>query len=112
MALVNRQFTYKHSIKVSTDDLALAKSGSKTCTIRLGIAKVDKELMDLSDGRDVLKVRIVSVQTEPYRNLTHQHAQWEGFSTVEELRKDLEKYYRRIEQDQPVTIIRFERAFA
>jgi hypothetical protein len=112
MALVNRQFTYKRTIKVSTEDLALAKSGRKTCTIRLGIANVDRELLDLSDGRDVLKVRIVSVETETYRNLTYQHAQWEGFSTVEELRQDLKKYYSHIEQDQPVTIIRFERAFA
>ena len=112
MAVVNRQFTYKRSIKVSADDLALARSGRKTCTIRLGTANVDRELMDLSDGRDVLKVRIVSVETEPYRNLTHQHAQWEGFSTVEELQKDLERYYRRIDQDQPVTIIRFERVSA
>jgi hypothetical protein len=110
MTLVNRQFTYKRSIKVSTDDLALAKSGRKTCTIRLGVANVDRELIDLSDGQDVLKVRIISVKTEAYRNLTDQHAQWEGFSTIEELRKDLEKYYRRIDQDQPVTIIKFERA--
>lgn len=109
MTLVNRQFTYKRRIKVSTDDLALAKSGKKICTIRLGTANVDGELMDLSDGRDVLKVRILSVDTDLYRNLTHEHAQWEGFSTVEELRKDLEKYYRRIEQDQLFTIIRFER---
>ncbi len=112
MALVNRQFTYKGRIKVSTDDLALAKSGKKTCTIRLGTANVDGELMDLSDGRDVLKVRIKSVETEPYRNLSHQHAQWEGLSTVEELRNDLEKYYRHVDQDQPFTIIRFERVSA
>src|SRR5262245_34364993 len=112
MALVNREFTYKRRIRVSTDDLALAQSGRKTCTIRLGTAKVDGQLLDLSDGQHVLKVRILSVETEPYRNLTQQHAQWEGFSTVEELQKDLEKYYRRIDQDQPVTIIRFERASA
>ena len=112
MALVNRQFTYKRRIKMSTDDLALASSGRKTCTIRLGTINVGGELMDLSDGRDVVKVRIVSVETEPYRNLTHQHAQWEGFSTVEELRTDLKKYYRRVDQDQPVTIIRFERVSA
>jgi hypothetical protein len=108
MGVVNRQFVYKRRIKVSSDDLVMARNGKKTCTIRLGTASVDGELMDLSDGQNELKVRIVSVETEPYRNLTLQHAQWEGFSTVEELQKDLEKYYRRIDQDQLVTIIRFE----
>jgi hypothetical protein len=109
MALVDRRFTYRRRIKVSKDDLLLAKNGRKTCTIRLGTVNVDGQIMDLSDGDEALKVRIVSIETEPYRNLTDRHAEWEGFSSVEELRKDLEKYYRRIEQDQPVTIIRFER---
>ncbi len=109
MALVNRQFTYKHRIKVSSEDLALAKSGKKTCTIRLGTISVAGELIDLSDGQEALKVRVVSVETEPFRNLTQKHAEWEGFSSIDELRSDLAKYYRRIEQDQPVTIIRFER---
>jgi hypothetical protein len=108
MALIDRNFTYKRRIKVSTEDLALTKSGKKICTIRLGTAKVDGELMDLTDGRETLKIRIVSVKTEPYRQLTQEHAQWEGFSSVEELRKDLEKYYRRIDENQPVTIIRFD----
>jgi hypothetical protein len=65
--------------------------------------------MDLTDGSNTFKVRIVFVETEPYRNLTAQHAQWEGFNSLEELQKDLEKYYRRIDPDQPVTTIRFER---
>jgi hypothetical protein len=109
MTVINRQFTYKRSIRVSTHDLALAKNGRKSCTIRLGTASVDDELMDLSDGRDVLKVRILSVETREYCNLTHEHAEWEGFATVEELQKDLEQYYSGIDQNQPVTIIRFER---
>jgi hypothetical protein len=108
MAFVNRQFEYKRRIKISADDFVMARNGKKTCTIRLGTASVGSELMELSDGRDVLKVKIVSVETGPYRNLTIQHAQWEGFSTVEELQNDLEKYYRRIDPNQPVTIIRFE----
>ncbi len=109
MALLNRQFTYKGRIKVSSADLALANSGRKTCTIRLGTLNVDGEFMDLSDGRDSLKVVIISIGTCKYRELTHQHAQWEGFCTVEELREDLAKYYRDVEPDQPITIIRFER---
>lgn len=75
----------------------------------MGVAKVDGEQMDLTDGSNTLKVRIVSVETEPYGNLTDQHAQWEGFNSLEELQRDLAKYYRKIDPDQPVTTIRFER---
>jgi hypothetical protein len=112
MAPVDRHFTYKSRIKVSGDDLALAKSGRKTCTIRLGTATVDGEFIDLTDGRDALKVRIVAVETVLYRALGQEHAQCEGFSSVDELRQDLEKYYRRIDQNQMVTVIKFERLSA
>ena len=108
MAVVNRQFTYKKRIKVSSDDLVLAKKGRKICTIRLGIVKVDGEIIDLSDGREGLTVRIVSVETKPYKDLTSEHAAWEGFATLDELHADLAKYYRRIEEEQPITIIKFE----
>jgi hypothetical protein len=108
MALVNRNFTYRRRIKVSTEDLALTKRGKKICTIRLGTASVGGELMELSDGHETLPIKIVSVVTEPFKALTQEHAQWEGFSSVDELRKDLEKYYRRIDENQPVTIIKFD----
>ncbi len=108
MTLVDRRFTYKHRIKVSRADLALAKNKRKTCTIRLGVAMVEGDFIDLTDGRDSLKVRIVSVETVRYGALNQEHAQCEGFTSVDELRKDLEKYYRRIEKEQIVTIIKFE----
>jgi hypothetical protein len=112
MTPADRHFTYRRRIKVSGEDLALAKSGRKTCTIRLGTATVDGEFIDLTDGRDTLRVRIVAVETARYRALGQEHAQCEGFSSVEELRKDLEKYYRRIDNDQTVTVIKFERVSA
>lgn len=109
MAIIDREFTYRNRIKVSTDDLLAAKAGRKTCTIRLGIAHVVGETVDLSDGRDSLKVHIHSVSTETFRNLSIEHAHCEGFETVDELRRDLEAYYSQIDPDQPVTIIRFLR---
>jgi hypothetical protein len=107
MALVNRSFTYKHRIKVSSDDLSLARAGKKICTIRLGTATVAGQIIDLSDGRDSLKVQIVSVETKCFRDLNEDHARSEGFSSLDDLRKDLTKYYGRIEDAQPVTIISF-----
>jgi hypothetical protein len=108
MTVVNRQFTYRRRIKVSSDDVSAARIGKKTCTIRLGSLNVDGPTMDLTDGKDNVKVRIVSVETEPYQNLNSQHAAWEGFSSIEELQKDLKKYYRIIDAQQPVTVIPFE----
>jgi|ERR1051326_119586 hypothetical protein len=109
MTLVDRHFTYKRRIKVSSGDLALAQGARKTCTIRLGVATVEGDLIDLTDGRDSLRVRIVSVETARYGALNQEHARCEGFTSVEELREDLQRYYRRIDKDQLVTIIRFER---
>ena len=108
MAIVNRQFTYKKKIKVSSEDFQSAREGKKIATIRLGTALVDGDQIDLTDGNNFLKVRIVSVVTEPYKELSDQHARWEGFQNVSELQKDLEKYYRKIDPEQPITTIRFE----
>jgi hypothetical protein len=109
MAIVDRNFTYRGRIKVSAADLAAAGSGAKTCTIRLGRARVASDVVDLVAGNDALRVRVVSVSVERYRDLSLDHARCEGFSSVDELRRDLEQYYRNIEPDQPVTIIRFDR---
>jgi hypothetical protein len=104
-----RNFTYRGRIKVSESDLAMAKTGQKICTVRRGTAKVDGETIDLTDGVDRLRVRIVSVQTVPYHDLTDEHAHWEGFADVAALRRDLATYYRAISDSQPMTVIKFER---
>lgn len=109
MAIVNREFTYRGRIKVSRSDLAAAEEGRKTCTIRLGVAHVDEPTIDLTDGANSLRVKIASVSTERFRDLSEEHARCEGFITVEELQADLRTYYPQIDADQPVTIIRFER---
>lgn len=95
---------------MSTADLALAKSGKKICTIRRGTAAVIGPAIDLTDSRQALRVKILSVETRPYGQLTHEHAEWEGFSTVEELKKDLATYYRDMNDLDLVTVIKFELA--
>jgi hypothetical protein len=104
-----RSFTYRRRIKVSSDDLRLARAGKKTCTIRLGNNSVDGATIHLSDGRESLSVQILSVETRPFGDLNEEHARSEGFSTLEELQNDLAKYYGKIGEAQPVTIISFSR---
>jgi hypothetical protein len=104
-----RSFTYRGRIKVSKSDLAMARNGKKICTIRRGTAKVDGETIDLTDGVDRIRVRIVSIQTIAYCDLTDEHARWEGFANVAALQRDLATYYRAIGDHQPMTIIKFER---
>jgi hypothetical protein len=111
MALVIRKFTYHSSIKVSAADLNLAKIGRKTCTIRLGTLKVSNEFVNLISGKNALRVRILSVETDKcFRDLGDEHAKREGFSSLNELRSDLENYYGNVEPAQPVTIINFDKA--
>jgi hypothetical protein len=87
----------------------MARTGKKICTIRRGTAKVDGETIDLADGVDHLRVRVVSVETIPYCDLTDEHAHWEGFSDIAALQRDLATYYRALADNQPMTIIKFER---
>jgi hypothetical protein len=109
MAIIQRNFTYRRRIKVSSADLRLAKAGRKTCTIRLGKLSVEGDVLDLSDGRENVKIKLLCVENDKYfKDLNDSHAQREGFSKLEELVQDLKRYYRNIEDLQPITIINFK----
>ncbi len=110
MGIIQRRFTYRGKIKLSSNDMALARSGRKTCTVRLGILEVAGSEIDLTDGEDRIKVSIREVDNKRvYRELSDQDASEEGFNSVEELRLDLQQYYKRIDPEQPITVIRFLR---
>jgi hypothetical protein len=110
MAIKNRSFTYRKTIKVSQPDMQLALDGKKTCTIRLGTVGVGGDLLDLSDGTRTLRIRVSGIEQKLYRELTDDHAQREGFKDLRELQDDLKKYYGRVDDEQPVTIINFDKA--
>lgn len=108
--LVKRSFTYKGRIRVSPTDLQLARGGGKTCTIRLGTLAVEGQNLDLVDGRNVVPVKILTVDSSKvYQDLNDDHAKMEGFESLDELKIDLAKYYGEIDPCQPVTIIVFEK---
>ena len=58
--------------------------------------------MELSDGHETLNIKIVSVMLRVRDREARRRLR------LDELRKDLEKYYRHIDENQPVTIIKFD----
>jgi len=105
-----REFVYRNRIRVSTDDLAAARAGKKTCTIRLGRASVAGTAITLTDGREQLRVQVLRTDTsKTFGQLGDVEASGEGFASIAELEADLRRYYRRIQADDPVTVIWFER---
>ena len=111
MGIIHREFTYRGRIKVSSSDLQLAMIGKKRCTIRLGKIGVAGRQINLTDGKDVLPVRITGVDTSrTFVQLNDQDARDEGFDSRAELIADLRQYYRAIDDQQPITVIYFDRA--
>lgn len=109
MGIVNRGFTYGGMINVNSKDLALAKAGKKTCTIRLGKLGVAREFVYLSDRRNRLKVRVLKVDnSRVYSELTDQDAIMDGLESKQKLDEDLKKFYGLIDQKQPMTVIYFQ----
>jgi hypothetical protein len=104
----DRSFTYRGQIKVSKSDLRLAKAGRKTCTIRFGTAMVQGDEIDLTDGRDRIRVRILAVDTHrPYADITDEEARADGVDSLAALDADLRRFYGRLHPDQPMTLIHF-----
>lgn len=106
-----RRFTYGKTMKISRSDMELLRSGRKKCTVRLGMASVPNPEIVMTDGRTSISVRILSVDSSRrFSELTDQDAKDEGFLSKEELWKDLRHYYPRATDDDPVTVIHFERS--
>lgn len=111
MGIRNRRFTYKNQIKISPSDMSLLKEGRKKCTIRIGMVDVGGTDLFMTDGSERVRIRVSEVDNQRvYRQLSDRDAVDEGFSTLEELQKDLSKYYGKIDPEQPMTLIRFELA--
>ncbi len=88
----------------------LILSGKKRSTIRLGrvIPRYD-EIIIHGGGRPIAKARITKVTYKRVRELTDEDAKKDGYNSVDELIRDLEKVYgRKISPDDVVTIIEFE----
>jgi hypothetical protein len=106
--MTDRTITYRREIKVSPADLEGARTGKKICTIRLGIASVPNQTIDLTDGSSRLQVRITRVDnSKKFGEIGTEEARGEGFGSIAELRQDLRQYYRNLDDQQSVTVIWF-----
>lgn len=104
-----RRNTYSGSIKISRDDMKLLKAGRKKCTIRLGLATVATPEIQMYDGRTSVPVRILKVDaSRKFAELTDEDARDEGFTSRDELIRDLRQYYPHASDTDPITVIYFE----
>ncbi len=106
----DRKVYLRRHIMVKGRFVDLILSGRKTTTIRLGrVVPKHDEIIIHGGGRPVAKAKIKSVVYKRVRELTEEDARKDGYSTVEELIRDLEQVYgRRVSPDDIVTIIEFE----
>ena len=108
MAIVDRAFVYRGRMKLSSRDLRLVRSGKKTCSVRLGTAGVATESLELTDGKESIRVHVLEVETgRVFHELSDRDARADGLSSLETLEKDLRRFYGEIDPEQPMTIIKF-----
>lgn len=110
MKMKLRQYTVRGSMKVSRDDMRLLRSDRKKCTVRRGTISIEGEELEMTDGRVMEMVRILRVDnTKRFVDLSDKEAVEEGFKNREDLLADLRRFYPNIEDEEPVTVIYFER---
>ncbi len=105
----DKVFLRRH-IMVKGRFVDLIISGKKRSTIRLGrvVPRYD-EIIIHGGGRPIAKAKIVNVIYKRVRELTDEDAKKDGYNSVNELLRDLERVYgRKISPDDIVTIIEFE----
>ncbi len=107
--MVKEVYLRRH-IMVKGEFVDLILSGRKTSTIRLGkvVPRYDEVIIH-GGGRPVAKAKITKVVYKKVSELTDEDARKDGYSSVEELLRDLEKIYgRKISPNDVVTIIEFQ----
>ena len=97
-------------IMVKKEFAELILKGVKTSTIRLGkVVPKSKEIIIHSGGRPIAKAIIENVEYKRVKDLTNEDAKCDGYNSVEELLKSLEKLYNtKVKDTDIITIIRFK----
>jgi len=82
-------------------------SGRKRATVRLGRVRRDGEAVIHSGGRIVAVAEVLDVRYKRFAELDDFDAELDGYGSAEELKRALRRHYRRIRDDDVVSVIVF-----
>lgn len=95
-------------LKLAAEYIPAIRTGRKTTTIRKGRKTFDHESILLKSRSAFEAVKITEVKHTLFKCLTEEDARKDGFTSLEELKFALLKYYPDLRDDGWVTIICFE----
>jgi len=85
-------------------------SGKKRVTVRITKPNLRKGDVFIAHcgGKVIGKFKVTDIYVKKLRDITDEEAKLDGFSSKEELIRELRSYYRNLSEDKEVVIIRFE----
>lgn len=94
-------------IALSPEFYKLILNKKKTTTIRSGHRDYPLGDAILNWGEDYSRITISKIEYKPFKELTQQEAESDGFLTLDELKKTLLRFYPSLLPDSEVSVIYF-----
>ncbi len=88
------------------EDSILSRRKRTTIRLRTGLKEGDNVVIR-TGNKDIADAKITSVVTTKIKDLTEEHAIKDGFSSRQELIKELESIYGKLDEDIEVKILEF-----
>ena len=96
-------------IKLADRFFDLVLAGSKTSTIRYGLVFFSDNKIPLISNNKTVNIRILKLDySKTFGELDENDAKRDGFTSLLELRDELQRIYPDINNDDPITIIYFK----
>jgi hypothetical protein len=87
----------------------LVLSGKKTSTIRYGLVFFTNDHLQLRSNKQSLPIRLLKIDySKTFGDLNEEDAFRDGFSTLDELKTELRRFYGDVPPDYPMTVIHFK----
>jgi ABC-type ATPase with predicted acetyltransferase domain len=96
------------SLRLRPEFLKSVMCGRKSTTIRVGRKNIEQGLLVLESTQTSLLVRVTRVTCKRFKSLTDEDARKDGYSSVDQLEKELRSIYPRLGSNSFLTQIEFE----